>query len=266
MSDRQIGALVKDFDAHGIAGAQKAVRNGLSRRAALRRAGGLAAGLSVTLGQGHLAGAQEATSTGEGSAELTGERLYGTVAGPLAAQAKRAGLAIDADGVAFTMSGQNLVAMAPTVDSELGFSQPGPVALMYYSLTSIACADLANGYYTLELVRDNDLAPLGQPYPGKFEVAMQFVDLNGKVVAKRTFIRDVMREAVAPPTADEPASVGDVMRQDATAPIANDSASLDEVLMQDSPSQMGVMNIFVHRKRHYYVGPYVWWEWLYGGT
>ena len=119
MNDRQADALVKGLDAHGIAVAQKALRRGLSRRAALRRAGGLAAGLSVTLGQGHAAGAQQATSTGEGSAELAGERLYGTVAGPLAAQAKRAGLAIDADGVAFTMSGQNLVAMAPTVDSGL---------------------------------------------------------------------------------------------------------------------------------------------------
>jgi hypothetical protein len=246
------------------------LRSGLSRRAALRRAGGgLAAGLSVALGQGHAANAQQATPTPEGADKDYGgfasERLYGQVSGALAAQAQRSGLAIDADGVAFSMTGKNLVAMAPAVSSEPGFSQPGPVALLYYSLTSIACADLANGFYTLELVRDNDLAPLGQPYPGKFEAAVQFVDANGKVVAKRTFTRDVMREEAAEPSAKDPASVGDVMRQAAWQP-AEESTTLDEVLIQDSPSQMGVMDVILHRKKHYYSGPIIWWEWFYGGT
>jgi hypothetical protein len=231
----------------GSVAASKALVDEMSRRTALRRVGGggLAVGLSMLVGRDIAAVAQEATPTGEG---LAATGLFRMVSDPLADKAEEAGVVIDVDTMAISALGKDLVIAAPAVKSKAGFTRPGPMAFSYFSLSSIRCAGIENGYYTMELAQGKDLAPLDQLYPGASEVMVRIVNQDGKAVADRPFTRDVMRVKVE----KEPESQ--------TPPMVM-------VQFQESQSQMGTIeNIGFHYVECHYRSGWEWWEWIYGGT
>jgi hypothetical protein len=199
----------------------------------------------MVFGRDFAAVAQEATPTGERPGDLSGESLFRQVSAPLAAKAKEVALDINVDNVAFSVLGKDLVVLAPAVRSVRGFTTPGPLALAYFSLSAIDCGAVVSGYYTLELVQQEDLAPLDQLYPGTAEVAVNIVNLNGKVVAERPFIREVMRMK-AGEAPELPPTVGVEIRESAT--------------------RMGALEVIAKTHDHDSRSGWDWWIWTFGGT
>jgi hypothetical protein len=203
------------------------------RRTATSLALALAIVAGVSCGGGQDAGALQ-------------ETLRGQVADSMSAEASERGFDIDVETIAVSAIGTDFAAMAAVDRPKPGFSEPGPLALLQLSLSSLSCGRLTTGFYTLELSDKTDLVPIDQLKPGVTEVAINIVDAAGDVVRQEQFALEVMRMAIDEAPSDE-----------SSPPV--------EVQIKEARSARGSIIIITgHVKSHHEFAGWKWWEWNEG--
>jgi hypothetical protein len=174
------------------------------------------------------------------------ETLRGQVADSMSAKASDLSLDIDVETIAVSALGTDFAAMAAVKRPKPGFSEPGPIALLQLSLSSLGCGRLSSGFYTLELSDDTNLVPIERLEPGVTKVAIKIVDDSGDVVRQERFALDVMRMSIDEAPSDE-----------SSPPV--------EVQIKEARSARGSIIIITgHVKSHHEFAGWKWWEWNEG--